>query len=219
MSTEWYARTDKRRIQDTFGDIDTTPLTFAQWCKRHFKAIVTAAVAIAVLVAMFIVAFPVMFPKDTADYTVTLVTANGWSAAQKQVLTDRLEWLGEDRNGDGAVKVTVRELAVENALDGERNIPLEQLMTTLTHERYTLLAMEMPTYERYVKSYTADGTDLFEPLAAATVDNLWQSPATDLAPTLLWGVQAVEKPTDDTAAHKRLLETYVEKFDKVSVLF
>lgn len=217
MSRDWYIRTDKRNIQDTFGDIEVTSLTFGEKWRKNYKKYILWMIEIAVLIALIVVALPVMFPKDTSDYTVTLLTASPLSEKAQNALCDALQANGEDRNGDGEVQVQVRALAVNTVEEGMRNPALEQLITTLKTDEYTLLAMEPEMYTRYVKAYTADGVSLFEPLdaASAAYENLWQQRKTDLLPTLLWGVRVLPDATGDAkadqGAHLALLKNYVKQ--------
>ncbi len=208
MSKEWYIRTDKRHIQDTFGDIDATPLTLAEKWRLNRKKIIAGTLGAILGILLFIFAYPVLFPKDTADYTVTVATQNVLSAKAQTALQDALAVCGEDRNGDGKVEIAVRALAVGLAEDGERNIPLEQLILTFQNDAYTLLAMEPSVYERYVGAYTAEDAVLFVPLGSD--DNLFVQAKTDECPALLWGARALPVENDNAVAHLALLQQYID---------
>lgn len=210
MSREWYIRTDKRHVEGTFGDSNTAPERFSDTLRRNYKKYILWAVEIAVVIALFVLAFPVMFPKNTADYTVTLVTQNAVSDKGYTQLLKALTASGVDRNGDGEVQIEVRKLVIASAEEGLRNPALEQLITTLKTDEYSLLAMEPAVYSRYVKAYTAEGASLFEPLPFATAENLWEQPKTAQLPALLWGVRALPQAGDTAKqtqkAHLLLLQ-------------
>ncbi len=208
MSREWYIRTDTRHIQDTFGDIDATPLTLAEKWRQNRKKIITGTLGAILGILLFVFSFPVLFPKNTADYTVTVATQNLLSAKAQTALSDALAACGEDRNGDGKMEIEVRALAVGLAEEGKRNVPLEQLILTFQTDAYTLLAMEPSVYERYVKAYTDEDAVLFAPLGAD--DNLFVQAETEDCPALLWGVRALPAENDNAAAHLALLERYVD---------
>lgn len=211
MSREWYIRTDKRHIQDTFGDIDTTLPTFGDKWRENYKKYILWMVEAAVVLALLILAFPVMFPKNTADYTLTLVTESAVSDTAKQALCDALKAHGDDQNGDGKVQIEVRDLVVGAAEEGQRDLPLEQLITSFRTDEYTLFAMQPTVYTRYIQAYAADNTALFVPLQDSiptTVDNLWESEKTADMPSLFWGIRALPASTDAQKAHLQLLENY-----------
>ncbi len=211
LSRDWYIRTDKRNIQQTFGDIDTTPLSLKEKWRQNYKKYILWMVEAAVVLALIVLAFPVMFPKDTADYTVTLVTEAAVDEEAQNVLAAALEKHGTDRNGDGKVQVQVRALVVAATEDGQRNVALEQLVTSFKTEQYTLFAMEPAVYSRYVDAYAADGVSLFAdiPWETGTYNNLWQQTESDTLPALLWGVRTLSEKTADQQAHLRLLEAYI----------
>ncbi len=215
MSREWYIRTDKRNIQDTFGDIDTTEPTFKEKWRRNYKKYILWMVEAAVVIALLIVAVPVMFPKDTADYTLTLVTQTTLSEPTQQALCDALKAHGVDQNSDGEIQITVRTLTVGAAEAGQRDLPLEQLITSFKTDEYVLFAIEPSVYTRYVQAYTADGVSLFEPLGdgiSSTYENLWNSEKTASLPSLLWGVRTLPEATDPQQAHLQLLKKYIQHY-------
>ncbi len=207
MSREWYIRTDTRHIQDTFGDIDTTPLTLAEKWRQNRKKIIIGTLGAMLGILLFVFTFPFLFPKNTADYTVTIATQTTLSAKAQTALQEALSACGEDRNGDGKVEIVVRALAVGLAEDGERNIPLEQLIITFQNDAYTLLAMESSVYERYVLAYTAEDAVLFAPLSSG--ETLFAQDKTADCPALLWGVRALPVENENATAHLALLKQYI----------
>ena len=140
VSREWYIKTDTRNIDNTFGDIDTTPLSFPERLKKHYKRYILWTIELAVLVALIVLAFPTMVPKDTADYTLTLVTATPVSEQSVAALQAAFKPHALDRNEDGNVEIRVRDLVVNTAEEGVRDPGLEQLMATLHTDEYTPLA-------------------------------------------------------------------------------
>lgn len=217
MSREWYIRTDKRHIQNTFTDIDTTPLTAKEkWQKNKAKYILWC-VEILVVLALLIAALPPLLRKNPPDYTVTVVTAN--PIAAEDHITALLTPYATDRDGDGEIEIAVRELAVEYTADGNRNSALEVLIASFYTDEYTLFAMEPACYEQYVAAYTEEGTSLFETLNVATVvdgnGGLAESEKTENLPTLWWGVRvlpdAKDAQAENAAAHKTLLERFMAK--------
>lgn len=208
MSRDWYIRTDKRQIQNTFGDIDATPLTPKEKWQKNYKKYILWMVEALVAVALLVIAFPVMFPRDTADYTVTLVTQTAVGETAQDALSAALAAHGTDRNGDGEVQVKVRALTIAAAEDGARNVALEQLITSFKTDEYTLFAMEPAMYARYIAAYAAEDASLFEPLSIAET-GLWEQPKTEQLPALLWGVRTLPEANAAQQAHLQLLQEYV----------
>lgn len=202
MSREWYIKTDKRHVDRTFGDIDTTPMSFSERLRSNYKKYILWTVELAVLVALVVLAFPLMFPKNTADYTVTLVTASPVSEKGLNALKTTFRPHAVDRNGDGNVEIAVRQLVVNTAEEGLRDPGLEQLIATLNTDEYTLLAMEPAVYKRYIKAYTAENASLFEAVTEDTAGTLHEQSIEEM-PTLLLGVRALPKAGKDAAENQQ----------------
>lgn len=218
MSREWYIRTDKRHIQNTFGDIDTTPLTPKEKWQKYKGKYIFWGIEILVVIALLVVAVPPLFRKNPPDYTVTVVTKNPVNAEEH--IAALLKPYAIDRDGDGETEIAVRELAVELTADGfSRNPALEALLLSFYTDQYTLFAMEPACYEQYVAAYAEEDVSLFETLNAAAVVNgngsLLETDKNTHLPTLWWGVRALPAAKDDAqtdaAAHKALLEAFAEK--------
>ncbi len=216
MSREWYIRTDKRKIQNTFGDIDVTPLTPKEkWQKNKGKYILWG-VEILVIAALLAVTLPALFRKNTPDYTVTVVTASPIPTAAQTHIPALLKPYAVDRDGDGEVEIAVRTLAVGDTAAGERNPSLEVLIASFYTDEFTLFAMEPACYTRYIAAYTKEGTSLFCTLeAAAATDGSGHLLATEKSehlPAFWWGVRALPAADEDAkanaAAHKTLLEQF-----------
>ena len=75
MSKEWYIKTDARRIQDTFGDIDTSVPTAKEKWKRHYKKYILWIVEGIVALLILLVPTVTLLRPEKYDYTLTLVTA------------------------------------------------------------------------------------------------------------------------------------------------
>ncbi len=214
MSREWYIRTDKRHIQNTFGDIDTTPLTPKEkWQKNKGKYLLWAFETVAVM-AILIFALPPLFRKNPPDYTVTVVTKNPIPTAAEEHIPALLLPYAVDRDGDGETEIAVRTLAIGDVATGERNAALEALIASFYTDEYTLFAMEPACYTQFIAAYTEEGVSLFEKInATTTTDGSGTLLATDKTahlPTFWWGVRALPDAKDNAktnaAAHKALLE-------------
>lgn len=213
MSREWYIRTDKRHIQNTFGDIDTTPLTPKEKWQKYKGKYILWGVEILVVIALLIFALPPLFRKNPPDYTVTVVVKN--PVAADDHIPALLTPYAIDRDGDGEIEIAVRELAVGDVTDGARNPALEALIASFYTDQYTLFAMEPACYEQYVAAYTEEGYSLFQTLnVSAVADGIGSLAVTEKSETLpafWWGVRALPDDTEDAAAHKTLLESFVTK--------
>lgn len=213
MSREWYIRTDKRHIQNSFGDIDTTPLTPKEkWQKNKGKYILWAIEILAVA-AILVFALPPLFRKNPPDYTVTVVTENPIPTAAEEHIPALLSPYALDRDGDGEVEIAVRTLAVGDTDKGERNPALEALITSFYTDEYVLFAMEPDCCQKFVAAYTQEGTSLFEKLdVAAAIDGgcLLATEKSEHLPAFWWGVRALPEAKDaakeNAIAHKTLLE-------------
>ncbi len=213
MSREWYIRTDKRRVQDTFDDMDVSLPTFKEKWQMHRKKYILWIVEIAVLVGLFCLAVPYLFARDTADYTVTVVTTGYLTEEAQSAMIAALQTGGEDRNEDGKVEVALRTLVIpENEQQDTRNVDLDKFILSFSNAEYTLFAMQPELYEQHIQSLAAQDVSLFEPLSLAA-DGLWEQPKTEQLPTLVWGVRALpdakQKDADSAAAHLTLLEAYI----------
>ncbi len=214
MSREWYIRTDTRHIQNSFGEIDTTPLTPKEkWQKNKGKYILWAVELLAVA-AILVFALPPLFRKNPPDYTVTVVTQNPIPTAAEEHIPALLSPHALDRDGDGEVEIAVRALAVGDTAAGARNPALETLIASFYTDEYTLFAMEPACYNKFVAAYTEEGTSLFEKLTVAAVTDgsgtLLATDKTEHLPALWWGVRALpegkEAAKENAVAHKALLE-------------
>ncbi len=212
MSRNWYIQTDRRNVQQSFGEIDTTPLSFREkWRKNHKKYILWAVEAV-VLLAVLALALPGLFRQEKPDYTVTLVTSSTAPYAGQEWLSNALTAVGEDRDGDGKVEVSVRTIATgEDQTDPQTQ--RDRLISSFVTSRYTLFAMEPACYERYVQAYETEPNCLFVKLDAPDFpltagDTLWEwNPGVSSLPETLWvGVRVLPEQDADQQAHILLLE-------------
>lgn len=215
MSRNWYIQTDQRNIQKTFDDIDVTPLSFREKWQKHRKKYILWAIEAAAVIGLLVLGLPGMLPRNTTDYTVTLVTETAIGESGQQALASALAAVGEDLDGNGKVEVTVRALAVGDALD---NAPEQRhvLFSSFFTREYTLFAMEKSCYERYVAAYEAQDRPLFVPLpdtagALMAEGTLWPADrlSSDLPKSLLFGVRALAEEDTLQQAHLALLQALI----------
>lgn len=217
MSREWYIRTDKRHIQNTFGEIDATPLTPKEKWQKYKGKYILWGVEILVVITVLALALPPLFRKNPPDYTVTVVTGQPVLAADH--IPALLTPYAVDRDGDGEVEIAVRELVVGNTEKNERNPDLELLLASFYTDQYTLFAMEPACYEQYVAAYTQEGASLFETLNVSTVadgnGSLLATDKTENLPAFWWGVRALpdakNEAKENAKAHQTLLESLFTK--------
>ena len=216
MSREWYIRTDKRHIQDTFDDIDTTPLTPQEkWQKNKGKYILWGIEAL-IVVALLIFAVPPLLRKNPPDYTVTVVTQDPIPTAAEKHVPSLLAPHAVDRDGDGEVEIAVRTLTIGDTEEGARNPSLELLIASFYTDEFTLFAMTPEVYKAYVAAYTQEGASLFDTLHTTTVADsngtLFATEKNEHLPAFWWGVRALPNAKDDAKqnanAHKTLLESF-----------
>ncbi len=222
MSRDWYIQTDKRNVQDTFDEIDCTPLSFREkWQKYHKKYILWGIEAVAVIL-LLLAALPPLLRQDPPDYTVTILAENTIPEAGRQFLSERLSSLGEDRDGDGKVEVSVRAIAVGDAqsnANDQRHILLSSFLTP----EYTLFAMEPGSYDRYVRAYAAEPTGMFVKLTAPAEQLTEEGtlfvmrPGTESLPETLWvGVRILSEEDAAQAAHTQLLQALISALSEAS---
>ena len=155
MSREWYIKTDTRHVQDTFGDIDTTLPTAKEKWKRHYKKYLLWILEGIVALLILIIPTVELLKPEKYDYTLTLVTALPVSDERQKALCDALCAVGEDTDGDGAVRMEVRCLAVDENLK-DATLKREMLLTSFLNDGYRLFAMEPACYETLVAPHVSD---------------------------------------------------------------
>lgn len=213
MSRDWYIRTDKRHVEETFGEIDTTPLTLRERWKQRRKTYIFWMVEGLFVLVMLAILLPYLLKQNTPDYTLTLVTEYPLTAEAEASVTDALKPFAVDRNGDGQVEITVRALVPEQYASG-RNSALEQFVSSFAADKYTFFIMQPECYERYLKTYTDEGVSLFEPIPGGTEDDLLAFEKTEQLPALLYGVRALPqargKALENQQAHLELLYKFAQ---------
>ncbi len=217
MSRDWYIKTDTRNIQETFADMDAKPLTFKEKWQQNKKKYILWAVEIAALLGVMIAILPSLLVHNAPDYTLTLVTDTGISDETERSLKSALTALAKDRDEDGEIEVEIRQLVLnEDVKDGKRHSAAEQLTVSFCTPQYTFFAMQPSCYQRHIGGYAEE--ELFRPIHTDRPLNdsgtLLMTEANAKAPTLLWGVRALEAGEEkwETAAkdHLALLEAFVE---------
>ena len=217
MSRNWYIKTDQRNIQDSFDEINTTPLSFREKWKKNPKKYILGIVGAVGALTLLISVLPDLFWRNKPDYTVTLVTVHTAPQAGTRWLSEALSAVAEDRDGDGEVEVRVRAIATgEDQADPvtQRNILLSSFVTS----EYTLFAMEPDCYQEYIEAHEAGEHCLFIPLSdlAAPLTaggTLWEfAPGTSSLPkTLLLGVRTLSEENTDQQDHLRLLQRFMRE--------
>lgn len=155
MSKEWYIKTDTRRIQDTFGDIDTSVPNAKEKWKRHYKKYILWIVEGIVALLILLVPTVTLLRPEKYDYTLTLVTALPLSAEKEQTLTDAFCAVGEDVDGDGKVNLRLRSLTVSEELR-DATLQREMLITSFLNDDYRLFIMQPACYEELVAPHVSD---------------------------------------------------------------
>lgn len=202
MSREWYIRTDKRHMEDTKVPV-TAPLTPKEKWQKYKGKYIVYGVAVVFAAMMLIFALPQWFTPTDTDYTLSVVTAAPLSEEALQSLRETAEKLGQDRDGDGAITVQIREIMTD--------IDPTPVITSFQTGEYSFFVMEQPCYERYVKIYQADGMELFTFLEEQKINGM----------TYIWGIRALpknasEKHVQSAKDHLALMQEILSLSKKVN---